>query len=147
MELNHDYFMKQALKQALLAFDDDEVPIGAVVVVNNQIIGKGYNQTERLNDTTAHAEMLALTAAFNQLNSTILDECTLYVTVEPCAMCAGAIKWARLKEVVFGATEPKSGFTQYTPSLMHPKTTVVSGVLESECASLMRQFFNEKRAK
>ena len=147
MELNHDYFMKQALKQALLAFDDDEVPIGAVVVVNNQIIGKGYNQTERLNDTTAHAEMLALTAAFNQLNSTILDECTLYVTVEPCAMCAGAIKWARLKEVVFGATEPKSGFTQYSPSLMHPKTTVVSGVLESECASLMRQFFNEKRAK
>lgn len=137
--------MKQALKQAITAFDEDEVPIGAVVVVNNQIIGKGYNQTKRLNDSTAHAEMLATTSAFNHFQSSILDECTLYVTVEPCAMCAGAIKWARFKKVVFGANEPKSGFTQYQPTILHPKTKVVSGVLEEECRQLMQQFFAKKR--
>jgi len=145
MELGHDYFMKQAIKQALLAFEDDEVPIGAVVVVNNQIVGKGYNQTKRLNDATAHAEMLALTSAFNHFNTTVLDECALYVTVEPCSMCAGAIKWARLNQVVFGASEPKSGFTLYTPTLLHRKTEVISGILETECKSLMQQFFEAKR--
>ncbi|MFT5723783.1 MAG: tRNA(adenine34) deaminase [Bacteroidia bacterium] len=145
MELGDDYFMKQAIKQALIALEDDEVPIGAVVVVNNQIIGKGYNQTKRLNDATAHAEMLALTSAFNHFNATVLDECVLYVTVEPCAMCAGAIKWARLKKLVFGAQEPKSGFSQYTPSLLHPKTEIVSGLLEPECKSLMQSFFESKR--
>jgi len=122
MELSHDYFMKQAIKQALLAAADDEVPIGAVVVVNNEIIGKGYNQTRRLNDNTAHAEMIALTAGFNQFNSSILDECSLYVTIEPCAMCAGALKWARIGTLVYGAQEPKSGFTLYEPTLLHPKT-------------------------
>jgi tRNA(adenine34) deaminase len=145
MELGDDYFMKQAIKQALIALEDDEVPIGAVVVVNNRIIGKGYNQTRRLRDNTAHAEMLALTSAFNHFNASILDECTLYVTVEPCAMCAGAIKWARLSKVVFGASEPKSGFTQFSPNLLHPKTEVQSGVLEVECKSLMQSFFASKR--
>ena len=118
MELDHNYFMKQAIKQALMAADEDEVPIGAVVVVENQIIGKGYNQTRRLNDNTAHAEMLALTAAFSQFNSSILDACRLYVTVEPCAMCAGAINWARIGTLVYGAPEPKSGFTKYEPTLL-----------------------------
>ncbi len=146
MELSHDYFMKQAIKQALIAYEDDEVPIGAVVVVGNQIIGKGYNQTKRLNDTTAHAEMLALTAAFSHFNSTVLDECVIYVTVEPCAMCAGAIKWARVGKVVFGTSEPKSGFTQYEPTLLHPKTEVISGVLEDDCKRLMQDFFAKKRA-
>ncbi|MFT7591316.1 MAG: tRNA(adenine34) deaminase [bacterium] len=145
MELGHDYFMKQAIKQALIALEDDEVPIGAVVVVNNQIIGKGYNQTKRLQDATAHAEMLALTSAFNYFKAPILDECTLYATVEPCSMCAGAIKWARVKHVVFGASEPKSGFTQYEPTLLHPKTTFVSGILEPECKGLMQSFFERKR--
>ena len=145
MELGHDYFMKQAIKQALLAFEDDEVPIGAVVVVNNQIIGKGYNQTRRLKDSTAHAEMLALTSAFNHFSTSILDECTLYVTVEPCPMCAGALQWARLKQVVYGASEPKSGFSLYSPSLLHQKTEIVSGVLEPECKDLMQKFFEAKR--
>jgi tRNA(adenine34) deaminase len=145
MELGHDYFMKQAIKQALLAFEDDEVPIGAVVVVNNQIIGKGYNQTRRLKDATAHAEMLALTSAFNHFSTSILDECTLYVTVEPCPMCAGALQWARLKQVVYGASEPKSGFSLYSPSLLHQKTEIVSGVLEPECKDLMQKFFEAKR--
>lgn len=145
MELSHDYFMKQALKQALLAVEDDEVPIGAVVVVNNEIIGKGYNQTKRLNDGTAHAEMLALTAAFNRFNSSILDECSLYVTIEPCAMCAGAIKWARLQKLIYGASEPKSGFTKYEPTLLHPKTEVISGVLADECRMIMQDFFSRKR--
>lgn len=137
--------MKQAIKQALLAFEDDEVPIGAVVVVDNQIIGKGYNQTKRLQDATAHAEMLALTSAFNHFNTTILDECTLYVTVEPCPMCAGALKWARLHQVVYGASEPKSGFSLYKPSLLHKKTEIVGGVLEQECKDLMQTFFEAKR--
>ncbi|MCO4820090.1 MAG: nucleoside deaminase [Bacteroidetes bacterium] len=137
--------MKQAIKQALLAFEDDEVPIGAVVVVNNQIIGKGYNQTRRLKDATAHAEMLALTSAFNHFSTSILDECTLYVTVEPCPMCAGALQWARLKQVVYGASEPKSGFSLYSPSLLHQKTEIVSGVLEPECKDLMQKFFEAKR--
>ncbi len=145
MELGHDYFMKQAIKQALLAFEDDEVPIGAVVVVNNQIIGKGYNQTRRLKDVTAHAEMLALTSAFNHFSTSILDECTLYVTVEPCPMCAGALQWARLKQVVYGASEPKSGFSLYSPSLLHQKTEIVAGVLEPECKDLMQKFFEAKR--
>ncbi|MCB9262326.1 MAG: nucleoside deaminase [Flavobacteriales bacterium] len=145
MDLGHDYFMKQALKQAIMAAEEDEVPIGAVVVVNNQIIGKGYNQTQRLNDTTAHAEMLAITAAFNHFNGTFLTECSLYVTVEPCAMCAGAIKWARLGSLVYGASEPKSGFSMYQPSILHPKTTVVSGILEDECKMIMQHFFEKKR--
>ena len=145
MELDDNYFMKQALKQALMAFDDDEVPIGAVVVSGNEIVGKGYNQTKRLNDPTAHAEMLAITAASNALNTSILDTCRLYITVEPCVMCAGAIKWARLEKIVYGTSEPKSGFTMHKPSVLHPKTTVVQGVLEDETRALMSDFFRAKR--
>ncbi|MFT4521783.1 MAG: tRNA(adenine34) deaminase [Bacteroidia bacterium] len=146
MELGDDFFMKQALKLAIKAAEADEVPIGAVVVYQNQIIGKGHNQTRVLNDCTAHAEMLALTAAFNYINSSILDECTLFVTVEPCAMCAGAIKWARLGRVVFGAAEPKSGFSKHLPSILHPKTKVEGGVMQEECSQIMTAFFAAKRA-
>jgi len=146
MELDDSHFMKQALKLAVRAGEEDEVPIGAVVVLNNQIIGKGYNQTKKLEDATAHAEMLALTAAFQHLNSTILNECKLYVTIEPCSMCAGALKWARIGEVIYGAPEEKSGYTLYTPSLLHPKTKVKKGTLHEECAMLMSQFFEAKRA-
>jgi len=145
MELDDTFFMKQALKLAIQASEEDEVPIGAVVVVNNRIIGKGYNQSVRLGDCTAHAEMLALTAAFQSLNSSVLDECKIYVTVEPCPMCAGALSWSRIGEVIYGASEPKSGFSHFTPSLLHPKTTVKQGILEDECSMVMRDFFSSKR--
>jgi len=145
MELGDEYFMKQALKEANRAFDEDEVPIGAVVVIDQQVIGRGYNQNNRLNDATAHAEILALTAAFNSLGSQILEDATIYVSVEPCAMCAGALKWARIGKVVYGAEEPKSGFTLYQPSLLHPKTTFVGGILRDEAAFLMQDFFRQKR--
>jgi tRNA(adenine34) deaminase len=122
----------------------DEIPIGAVVVLDNQVIGRGYNQTERLRDVTAHAEMLALTAAANHLGNKYLADCTLYVTIEPCVMCAGASYWAQLKAVVFGAEEPKVGFRRHGP-LLHPRTKLRGGVLAEECAVLMRQFFSLKR--
>lgn len=143
MELSHEYFMKQALKQADNAFAEDEVPIGAIVVVENQIIGKGYNQVERLQDPTAHAEMLAITAASNYLNSKFLNECTLYVSVEPCVMCYGAIKNARISKVVLGCLEPKHGFTNFVSS--SDKISLTTGVLENECSTLMRTFFEAKR--
>ncbi len=143
MELSHEYFMKQALKQADNAFAEDEVPIGAIVVVENQIIGKGYNQVERLQDPTAHAEMLAITAASNYLNSKFLNECTLYVSVEPCVMCYGAIKNARISKVVLGCLEPKHGFTNFVSSI--DKISLTTGVLENECSTLMRTFFEAKR--
>ncbi|MEN9345100.1 MAG: hypothetical protein RLZZ60_569 [Bacteroidota bacterium] len=138
-------FMHKALEQAQRAFDEDEVPIGAVVVCNNKIIGKGYNQTEKLKDITAHAEMLAITAASAHLNSKYLDECTLYVTIEPCVMCAGAIKHARFKSIVIGAMEPKTGFSNYVQSHFNSKTTLKQGVLETECKTLMQTFFAAKR--
>ena len=143
MELSHEYFMKQALKQADNAFAEDEVPIGAIVVVENQIIGKGYNQVERLQDPTAHAEMLAITAASNYLNSKFLNECTLYVSVEPCVMCYGAIKNARISKVVLGCVEPKHEFTKFVSS--SDKISLTTGVLENECSTLMRTFFEAKR--
>jgi tRNA(adenine34) deaminase len=143
MELSHEYFMKQALKQADNAFAEDEVPIGAIVVVENQIIGKGYNQVERLQDPTAHAEMLAITAASNYLNSKFLNECTLYVSVEPCVMCYGAIKNARISKVVLGCLEPKHGFTNFVSS--SDKISLTTGILENECSMLMRTFFEAKR--
>ena len=145
MELDDNYFMKQALKLAMRAAEEGEVPIGAVVVADGHIIGKGYNQTERLNDATAHAEMLALTAAFQSLNSTILDECKLYVTIEPCVMCAGALKWARIGHLIFGASEPQSGFTQYSPNMLHPKTKIIEGVLADESGLIMTEFFRAQR--
>jgi tRNA(adenine34) deaminase len=143
MKLSHEYFMKQALKQADNAFAEDEVPIGAIVVVENQIIGKGYNQVERLQDPTAHAEMLAITAASNYLNSKFLNECTLYVSVEPCVMCYGAIKNARISKVVLGCLEPKHGFTNFVSS--SDKISLTTGILENECSMLMRTFFEAKR--
>lgn len=143
--MNHEYYMKQAYRQALKAFDADEVPIGAVIVAGETIIAKGYNQTELLNDTTAHAEIIALTAAFSAMGSKFLEECIMYVTIEPCAMCAGALKWARIAKLVYGTAEPKSGFTLYQPSILHPSTEVISGVLKEECSQLMKDFFIEKR--
>jgi len=143
--MKDEYFMKQAYREALKAFDADEVPIGAIIVAGEGIIAKGFNQTEMLNDTTAHAEILALTAAFSQMGSKILEECTLYVTIEPCAMCAGALKWARIGKIVYGTNEPRSGFTLYTPSILHHTTEVVSGVLKEECSQLMKDFFQKRR--
>lgn len=143
--LNDEYFMKKALQQAELAYEEGEIPIGAIVVHENKIIGKGYNQTEKLVDVTAHAEMLAITSAEQYLGSKYLNECTLYVTIEPCVMCAGAIQWARFSKVVFGAEEPKSGYTRKSMNLISSKTEIVKGVLENECAELIKNFFLSKR--
>ncbi|WP_230688028.1 nucleoside deaminase [Hymenobacter ruricola] len=142
--MTDDYFMLQALAEAEKAFEAEEIPIGAVVVFEKQIIGRGYNQTEQLRDVTAHAEMLALTAAANYLGNKYLADCTLYVTIEPCVMCAGASYWAQLKAVVFGANEPKVGFRRHG-QLLHPRTTLRGGVQAAECAALMQAFFNVKR--
>lgn len=145
MQRSHEYFMKQALKEAQYAFEEDEVPIGAVVVCNNQIIGKGYNQVEKLTDVTAHAEMIALTAASNYLGSKFLEECEIYVTIEPCLMCATALRWARIGKIIYGAGEPKTGFTTLQKNVLHPATEVLGGVMEAECAALMKDFFKGKR--
>lgn len=139
-----DFFMLQAMGEAEKALAATEVPIGAVVVFEGQIIGRGYNQTERLRDVTAHAEMLALTAASNYLGNKYLADCTLYVTIEPCVMCAGASYWAQLRAVVFGAAEPKAGFRRHGP-LLHPRTQLRGGVRAEECAALMQRFFSLKR--
>ncbi|MCX6315831.1 MAG: nucleoside deaminase [Bacteroidetes bacterium] len=145
--MTHEYFMTQALKEARKAFEDDEIPIGAVVVVNEQIIARGHNMTERLNDPTAHAEMIALTSAFNSLGSKYLPEATLYVTVEPCLMCAGAIYWSKLQRIVYGAGDEKNGYKRTTASNwpFHPKAELIHGVLQEECAQLMKDFFRNKR--
>ncbi|MBI1223103.1 MAG: nucleoside deaminase [Bacteroidetes bacterium] len=143
--LSDDFFMKQALRLAKQAFDEDEIPVGAIVVCENQIIGKGYNQTERLNDVTAHAEMLALTAAFSALNSKYLKECTLYVTLEPCVMCAGALFWSQIDRVVFGASDKKRGYQHFNAEILHPKTEIVGGILAEESEQLMKTFFQAKR--
>ena len=144
MPATDEYFMAQALAEAEKALAAADIPIGAVVVFDNQIIGRGYNQTERLRDVTAHAEMLALTAAANYLGNKYLADCTLYVTIEPCVMCAGASYWAQLKAVVFGADEPKVGFRRHV-ALLHPRTKLRGGVRAEDCAALMRQFFSLKR--
>ena len=128
-----------------IAFEEDEVPIGAVVVCQNKVIGRGHNQVERLRDATAHAEMIAITAASDYLSSKFLDDCTLFVTIEPCAMCAGALRWVRAERIVFGASEPKFGFRKFSEDLIHPKTEIVSGILADECAALMRTFFQSRR--
>lgn len=140
------HFMKVAIDEARRAYEEDEVPIGAVVVSKGRIIGRGHNLTEKLNDVTAHAEMQAITAAANYLGGKYLDDCTLYVTVEPCIMCAGAIGWSQLKRIVYGAPDAKRGFTTFTSRTpFHPKSVVVSGVMEEECAEIMRSFFSRKR--
>ena len=138
--------MRQALREAEQAFSSDEVPIGAVVVCRDRLIARGHNLTERLNDVTAHAEMQAITAAAEFLGGKYLHECTLYVTVEPCVMCAGASNWAHMGRIVFGAFDEKAGYRRIGQSLLHPKTKVTGGVLEPECADLMKAFFRKKRA-
>lgn len=138
---NDVFFMRQALNEAHKALEKQEVPIGAVIVADGQIIGRGHNLVETLNDVTAHAEMQALTAAAETLGGKYLQNCTLYVTVEPCIMCAGAIGWAQVGRVVWGADDPKRGFRTYSERVFHPKTTVVSGVLKEECEALMSGFF------
>lgn len=143
--LDDTYFMKQALMEADKAFVRGEVPVGAVVVCKERIIARAHNLTETLNDVTAHAEMQAITAAADVLGGKYLNECTLYVTVEPCVMCAGAIAWAQTGKLVFGAADEKRGYRRYAPEALHPKTVVVDGVLESECADMMRNFFRNKR--
>jgi tRNA(adenine34) deaminase len=140
-----EHFMKEALKEAQKAFNEDEVPVGAVVVCDNKIIARAHNMTERLNDVTAHAEMLAFTSATDFLGGKYLNECTLYVTLEPCVMCAGASYWTQLKKIVFAASDEKRGFERIPPSLLHPKTQVVKGVLENEAALLLQTFFQKKR--
>lgn len=139
------YYMKQALMEAQRAAERGEVPVGAVVVCHDRIIARSHNLTETLNDVTAHAEMQAITAAANYLGGKYLTDCTLYVTVEPCVMCAGAIAWSQLGRLIFGASDEKRGYHKYAPEALHPKTIVIQGVLADECASLMKQFFQKKR--
>ena len=144
--LNTDnYFMQEALKLAQIAGEDGEIPVGAVVVSQHKIIGKGYNQTEKLKDVTAHAEMIAITAAAQHFGAKYLTNCTLYVTLEPCVMCAGALYWTQLSRLVYGASDDKRGFSLVQPSLVHPKTKIVTGILAEECQQLLHNFFKQLR--
>jgi tRNA(adenine34) deaminase len=146
MELySDDYFMSEALKEALLAADDNEVPIGAVIVNNNRIIGRGHNMVEKLNDVTAHAEIIAITAASEFFRNKYLTGSAMYVTIEPCMMCATAIGWAQIPKLIYGADDPKKGFTTISTKVLHPKTKVVGGILKKECSSLITDFFKKKR--
>lgn len=155
--MTDEYFMQMALKEAHKAFEEDEIPIGALIVQNGAILARGYNMTEKLTDTTAHAEIIALTSAFNHLGTKYLVDATLYVTVEPCVMCAGALYWSKIKRVVWGASDNKNGHRRFFPSIsqkdsfttglppFHPKTEIVTGILENDCADLMKAFFRNKR--
>lgn len=146
MEMNlHESYMRKALEEAALAAEEGEIPVGAVMVCKGKIIARAHNETEKLNDVTAHAEMLAITMATSALGGKYLNECTLYVTLEPCVMCAGALAWAQLGELVYGASDPKRGFSRITPSLLHPKTKITTGILEKECGEPLLKFFKEKR--
>ena len=145
MEQSDERFMREALLEAKASLAEGEIPIGAVVVCKGRIIGRGHNMTERLNDPTAHAEMIAITAATEAIGGKYLTDCTLYVTVEPCPMCAGALNWAQISRIVYGASDPKRGSTLFSPSLFHPKTEVAGGVLADECSTIMKEFFKEKR--
>lgn len=138
-------YMRMALREAEAAMQADEVPIGAVIVCRGRVIARGHNLTETLTDVTAHAEMQAITSAANTLGGKYLTECTLYVTVEPCVMCAGAIGWAQIPRIVYGAADDKRGFRRYAPQALHPKAEVVGGVLEAECSELMKDFFRSRR--
>ena len=144
MEQDEKY-MLEALREAHLAADEGEIPIGAVMVWKGRIIGRGHNQTERLHDTTAHAEMLAITAASETMGGKYLTDCTLYVTVEPCPMCAGALAWSQVGRIVYGAPDQRRGFSLFSPSLLHPRTEKLGGILQEECAQLMLDFFRDKR--
>lgn len=145
--MTHDdtFYMNKALEEARRALDKGEVPIGAVVVCRDTIIGRGHNLTETLTDVTAHAEMQAITAAANELGGKYLTDCTLYVTVEPCVMCAGALGWSQIGHVVFGTADEKRGYQRFAPEALHPRTEVTAGVLEEECRRLMQEFFKSKR--
>ena len=142
-----EHYMNLALKEAQKALEGDEVPVGAIVVVQNRIISKGWNQVELLNDSTAHAEIIALTAAFNYLGSKYLPDATLYVTLEPCLMCCGALYWSKINKIVIGAYDEKNGFKKYTGNKnpFHPKTEIVGGLLQEECSALIKSFFKDKR--
>ena len=142
-----EQFMKQALREAQKAFEEDEVPVGAVIVLNDKIIARGYNQVEKLNDCTAHAEIIALTSAFNYLGSKYLPEAAIYITVEPCVMCAGALYWSKIGRIVYGAPDEKNGYKHITQqnTPFHPKTVLTTGVLQEDCAALMKSFFRQKR--
>ena len=142
---NDNFYMKKALEEAQLAFNEDEIPVGAVVVCGDRIIARAHNLTETLTDVTAHAEMQAITAAANALGGKYLNECTLYVTMEPCVMCAGAIGWSQMKRLVFGATDEKRGYRRFAPDALHPRTEVVSGIMAEEAANLLKTFFKNKR--
>ncbi len=144
MDIDQRY-MAEALREAKDAMAEGEIPIGAVVVCRGLIIGRGHNMTERLHDPTAHAEMIAITAATEALGGKYLNDCTLYVTVEPCPMCAGALNWAQIGRIVYGALDPKRGCSLFSPSLLHPRTEVTAGILASDCSSLMLNFFKDKR--
>ena len=145
LNLSDEYFMREALKEAQKAFDKDEVPVGAVVVADNKIIARAHNLTETLNDVTAHAEMQVITAAANFLDGKYLKECVMYVTLEPCSMCGGALMWSQLSKIVYGAPDTKRGYTTIKSSLLHPKTRIVKSVLEKECSELLKLFFLKKR--
>jgi tRNA(adenine34) deaminase len=145
--MTDEYFMMQAMKEAKKAFEDGEVPVGAIVVINERVIAHGHNMVEKLNDSTAHSEIIALTSAFNLLGSKYLPEATLYVTIEPCLMCAGAMYWSKLGKIVYGADDEKNGYkkTAGTNWPFHPKTELIRGVMKEECAKLMKDFFKSKR--
>lgn len=145
--MSDEYFMQEALKEAQKAYDADEVPVGAIVVMNNKIIARGHNQVELLNDATAHAEILAITSAFNYLGSKYLPDATLYVTIEPCLMCAGALFWGKIGRIVYGASDAKNGYLHHTKESgpFPAKTSITKGILEAECAFLIQSFFRERR--
>ena len=145
MMTQDEKMMQEALREARKALDDGEIPIGAVVTCRGRIIGSGHNMTERLHDATAHAEMIAITAATESVGAKYLQDCTLYVTVEPCPMCAGALNWSQVGRIVYGAPDPRRGYSLYSPCLLHPRTEVLSGVLSEQCARLMTDFFKDKR--
>ncbi len=140
-----EYFMKRALAEAEQAFAKGEVPVGALVVCQNRIISRAHNLTETLNDVTAHAEMQAITAATNLIGGKYLIDCTLYVTLEPCTMCAGALNWSQVSRIVYGASDEKRGFRKFAPNALHPKTSLLGGILQNECALLLKKFFEKKR--
>ena len=144
-EFNDEYFMKQALKEAQIAFEEGEVPIGAVVVCENKIISRAHNLTERLKDVTAHAEILAYTSATEFLGSKYLKKCTLYVTLEPCGMCASACAWSQVSKIFYGTSDPKKGFSHLGSNMLHPKTKIKGGLLEEECSAILKQFFEARR--
>lgn len=141
------FFMQKAIEQAILALDQDEVPVGAILVSNQRIIGRGQNQTEHLSDVTAHAEMIAMSAGCELLGSKYLEDCTLFVTLEPCVMCAGALRWAQIGRIIYGASDEKYGFMKFGKEILHPKTKLEYGLLESECSTLLKEFFRKKRNK